>query len=299
MKKKISGLLVLAVICCVWYFAVSQDKTAGIYIEDVMIPNSENTFTKAQIIAPDNWEEEKLPLVFLCHGFHGTMNSAGGEGLASHLAENGIATIRMDFGHYVKDGEDWRQINRYTVDTMVSDQVLCADYMVEHYNVDPGRIGIFGRSLGGRAAMCCGNKHAGGYDYRAMVLVAPAGNGDAFQRYMGGAAAWEDFKKQAEEKGSVTHQDVILTPEFFSSIENYVPSETGGSFGAPVLVIYNTEDHVVLPRASLECARGYEDVRIIEITSKESPHGYEMGFEKSEIKDMLFEEITKFYRQNL
>ncbi len=56
---------------------------------------------------------------------------------------------------------------------------------------------------------------------------------------------------------------------------------------------------MVLPEVSLECARSYEDVKTIEITSVKSPHGYEMGFEKSEIKDMLFDEITKFYLENL
>ena len=95
------------------------------------------------------------------------------------------------------------------------------------------------------------------------------------------------------------HQGVVLTPAFFHSIESYVPSERGDQFHAPVLVIYNTEDHVVLPSASLECAKAYEQVKTIEITSAESPHGYEMGFTDSEIKDMLFSEIGAFYLKHL
>lgn len=292
-------LLTVCLAGCLWNLTGCSAKNRGICTFDVMMENEEGTYTKAQIVIPENWEEEKLPLICLSHGFHGTMNSAGGKYLARHLAENGIATIRMDFGHYEGADAGAVQVNQYTVDTMVSDQVLCMDYMAAHYNIDSDRIGIFGRSLGGRAAMKCGNEHAGGYDYKAMVLVAPAGNGSAFQRYMGGTKAWEKCKEEAGEKGSVTHQGVILTPAFFSSVEDYVPSETGYKFSAPVLVIYNTEDHVVLPEASLECAGAYEDVKIIEITSAESPHGYEMGFEKSEIKDMLFAEITAFYKENL
>lgn len=292
-------LLTVCLAGCLWNLTGCSAKNLGICTFDVMMENEEGTYTKAQIVIPENWEEEKLPLVCLSHGFHGTMNSAGGKLLARHLAENGIATIRMDFGHYEGAEAEAVQVNQYTVDTMVSDQVLCMDYMAAHYNIDPDRIGIFGRSLGGRAAMRCGNEHAGGYDYKAMVLVAPAGNGSAFQRYMGGTKAWEKFKKEAHKKGRVSYQNVILTPAFFSAIENYVPSETGYKFSAPVLVIYNTEDHVVLPEASLECASAYDDVKTIEITSSESPHGYEMGFEKSEIKDMLFAEITAFYKENL
>ena len=205
----------------------------------------------------------------------------------------------MDFSHYTAEDPDSPQTDQYTVKTMVEDQALCAKYMVDHFNGDPARIGVFGRSLGGRAAMALVNEKAGGYDYKALVLVAPAGNGDAFQRYMGGIEKWEAFKKKADRSGSVTHQGVVLTPEFFRSVEDYVPSENGYKFSRPVLVLYNTEDNVVLPSAAVECARSYKNHRLVEVTSSESPHGLEMGFEESEIKDMLFDEITAFYQETL
>lgn len=295
----ISIVILLWVLCAVISAAGCGPGSKEVLTEDVMIPNSEGTFTKAQITVPADYETEKLPAVVLSHGFHGTMNSAGMKDLAYALAENGIAAIRMNFSHNLSENPDSRQTNRYTVETMVSDQVLCARYMTEHYNIDSQKIGVFGRSLGGRAAMTLVNESAGGYDYKALVLVAPAGNQDAFQRYMGGDAKWEKFKREADEKGSVTYQGVVMTPSFFKNIEEYVPTETAYKYEHPVLVLYNTEDNVVLPEAAVECANSYKDHRLIEITSKKSPHGLEMGMKDSEIREMLFKDIIAFYQKNL
>ena len=288
-------LVSLAVSCA----APSTEGSEGeIITEDVVIPNSAGSYTRAQIILPADYAQRQLPLVTLSHGFRGNMDSAGGGYLAESLAKAGIATIRMDFARCA-DAEGKEQVNQYTVDTMISDQLSCIEYMIHNYHVDPNRIGLYGRSLGGRVAMTMANEDSGGYGYQALALVAPAGNGNALQYYMGGPQKWSAMKAKAVEQGSVTHQKVILTPEFFTSIEDYVPSETGNKFHQPVLVIYNTEDYVVLPQTSLECAGSYEDVTITEITSSKSPHGCEMGFQSSKIKDQLIDEITAFFKENL
>ena len=303
MKRRKQWLLILtavaALLLIICMMTGCGSKGGETLVKDVMIPNSQGTFTRAQAVLPSDYKERKIPVVTLSHGFHGTMNSAGAEALSHTLAENGIGAIRMDFSHYTAEDPDSAQTDQYTVETMVEDQVLCAKYMVDHFNGDSGRIGVFGRSLGGRAAMALANEKAGGIDCKGLILVAPAGNGDAFQRYMGGIEKWEAFKAEADRSGSVTHQGVVLTPEFFRSVEEYVPSENGYKFSRPVLVFYNTEDNVVLPSAAIECARSYEDHRIVEVTSAESPHGLEMGFEVSEIKDMIFDEIVKFYQETL
>lgn len=305
MSKKrhiITLLLLTACLCCTGILTGCERTETGensVIVKNLMIPNSEGTYTGAQAVLPANYEEEKVPVITLSHGFHGTMNSAGAEELAHVLAASGFAVIRMDFSHYVSDDPDSEQTCEYTVDTMTADQVLCVDYVVKHFNGDADRVGVFGRSLGGRAAMKLVNENIGGYDYKALVLVAPAGNGDAFQRYMGGNRKWEEFKLLAEEKGSVTYQNVVLTSAFFQSIEDYVPTEHAGKFQNPVLVFYNTEDNVVLPRVAVECAQAYCEHQLVEVTSAESPHGLEMGFKESDIKDRIFSRIVEFYEKTL
>ena len=130
-----------------------------------------------------------------------------------------------------------------------------------------------------------------------MALVAPAGNDNALQYYMVGG--WNQMKAEAEKNGSVTHQGIVLTSDFFKEIESYDPCDYGYKFGdKPVLVIYNTLDHVVLPETSLECANAYKNVTKIKITSN-GGHGYEMGYKHSKVKDMLIGRIRDFFLANL
>lgn len=275
-----------------------ENQEYSVIKKDIMLENSEGTFTKAQVIAPSDFEEKPYPLVTLSHGFRGSMDTAGGDALAENLAKSGFATIRMNYSHYI-DKEKGKQTNQYTAETMISDQLLCIDYMIKNYNVDKDKIGLYGRSLGGRVAMIMANENRGGYDYKALALIAPAGNKNALQYYMGGEEKWQKMKASAEKNGSVTHQGVVLTPDFFKDIEDNDPSKTGKGFRYPVLVIYNTEDYVVLPETSLECAEGYSEVKITEVTSEKSPHGYEMSFKNSRLKEQLTSELIQFFKKNL
>lgn len=299
MKKRMIFILLLTAITI---FNLSgcadEDKEYQVIKKDVMLQNEEGTYTKAQVIVPSDFEKKSYPLVTLSHGFRGSMDTAGGDALAENLAKAGFATIRMNYSHY-KDRKKDSQTNQYTVETMISDQLLCIDYMVNNYHVDKEKIGLYGRSLGGRVAMIMANENRGDYDYKALALIAPAGNQSALQYYMGGEAKWREMKATAEKKGSITHQGVVLTPDFFRTIEKEVPSRTGRYFKHPVLVIYNTEDYVVLPETSLECAKAYKDVQITKVTSKKSPHGYEMSFKHSELKEQLTMEIIGYFQQNL
>lgn len=303
MEKRIrAAILILcaALMCFLLLFAVSGRRDGeSVKIENMMLPAEDGTYIKAEFYIPQETECGKMPAVVLNHGFAGSMNSAGIGELSYTLAEHGIAAVRMDFAHRVSKAENSRVNNSYTVDTMVSDAVLCIDYMVEHYGADPTRIGIFGRSMGGRSAMKMANEKSGGYDYKGLVLVAPAGDDKAFFHYMGSREKWNAMKKEAEEKGSIVHQNVRLYPDFFSSVEAYIPSDYGYKFENPVLLFYNTEDYVVFPDTAKKCGICYSNCEMIEISSKKSPHGLEMGFEKSEIKNMIFKEIVHFYQKTL
>lgn len=299
-RKCAALILLIAVIFLLVTFAVGcrSDSSQRTITEDIIIPVGDGTYLKAQAVLPAEWQGKSLPLVSFSHGYGGTMNSAGGNYLAVSLAENGIATVRMDFAHY--DTEDCSEpINQYTVDTMAEDQRRCIDYMADTYQIDTKRIGLYGRSLGGRVAMTLANEHLGRYDYQALALVAPAGNATAMQDYMGGADTWEQMKAEAAQRGSIRQKNMTLTPDFFTAVEDYVPSEHGEGFSQPVMVIYNTKDYVVTPKTSKECASAYEDVQLIEVTTEKSPHGYEMGFKNSTLKDQLIGQITNFFSENL
>jgi dienelactone hydrolase len=244
-------------------------------------------------------QEEPCPLVFMAHGFKGTRNSGGAEELSKLLAAEGIAAVRIDFNSREKADKKSPKTDNYTLFNMTADGEMTIDYVLEHYNVDPERIGIHGRSMGGRVAMMMGNESKGGIDYKALSLVAPAGNAGAMIYYMGGQDQWEKMKVIAKENGFCEKQGLKLSYSWFEEFEQYNPAKTGHKFGdKPVLVHYNTLDHVVLPETSLECAAGYQNAEVIEVTTEDG-HGYEMGFETSKLKDQIMNSIVTFFVANL
>lgn len=221
-----------------------------------------------------------------------------GDGTYS-LAEAGYAAVRMDFNPRRSPEKDAPKTDLYDLKSMEDDMVRAVNYMIGHHSIDTDRLGLYARSMGGRVAMTMANEQLGGFDFKAMALVAPAGTDDAMVYYMGGSKSWEEMKKTASREGFIEHQGQKLTPEWFKEFEDYNPCDFGYKFGdRPVLVIYNTLDYVVTDETSRECAAAYKNSRVIEVTT-DNYHGYEMGYEKSDLKDYLMSEITDFFRINL
>ncbi len=268
------------------------DKEYDFKAYDFVIKNSRGTYTAGQITMPES--VESCPLVFVAHGFKGTMNSGGAAELSQRLSQKGIAAVRIDFNSRLRMDADSSKADEYTLSDMTDDAVLAISYCIGKYNIDADRIGLYGRSMGGRAVMIMANESKG-YDYKAMALVAPAGNDDAMIYYMGGKDKWNQMKALAAQKGHVFKQGLKLTPEWFDEFEKYNPAKTGYRFGdKPVLVFYNTLDNVVLPDTSLECAAGYENCSIVKVTTDDG-HGYEMSYKESELKNMIMNRITEHF----
>ena len=147
--------------------------------------------------------------------------------------------------------------------------------------------------------MMLANENVGDFDFKAMTLIAPAGNSDAMIYYMGGQENWETMKDIALRDGFCPKQSLELTYDWFTDFEKYDPSKTGHKFGEkPVLLYYNTLDTVVRPVTSLECAAGYSNIETIEVTTEDG-HGYEMGYEESELKEEIMSKITAFFATHL
>lgn len=282
-----------------------------IYSETIYMPLGDDTYIHAEAVFPEDafggaaTKEEidtdmnAVPLVLMGHGFTGTYNSGGAKELAHRLAEAGFATIRMDFDTKTAPSEKAANTNFYTLESMEEAMKMAADYMCGSYAIDEDAVYLYARSMGGRVAMMMANESYGGYDYKAMALVAPAGNEEAMIYYMGGPETWEKMKKEAGAagKGYTEKQGQKLVPEWFTQFEEYNPCDFGYKFGEkPVLVIYNTEDNVVTAETSKECAAAYENATEIEVTTEDG-HGYEMGYKESELKEQLMSAIVEFFNE--
>lgn len=294
-RSKWGVFALLLVFLCTFF--TSCETTTEYETYEFFLKNDRGTYTRAELVMPET--TKAAPLVFMAHGFKGTRNSGGAEELSCRLASKGIAAVRIDFNSYADDHKHAEKTRDYTLTTMVDDAVMTINYVLEHFDVDAERIGIHGRSMGGRVAMIMGNENKGGFDYRAMSLVAPAGNASAMVYYMGGQQKWDEMKATALEEGFCEKQGLKLSYDWFTDFEDYNPAKTGGNFGEkPVLVFYNTLDHVVLPETSKECAAGYQNVETIEVTTDDG-HGYEMGFDESALKDEIMDKIVDFFVENL
>ena len=272
--------------------------------EDFFLENADGTYTYCEIVAPDS--EEPYPLVSISHGIYGAINSGGARELSEMLASNGVAAVRVDFNRCLTDDPDKAlakdksgRTNEYTISDMLESNELAINYALDNYNVDKDRIGVYGRSFGGRVAMIMGNESWGGIDYKAMALIAPAGNEYALIHYMGGEKKWNELRAAAERDGKCVRGNLTLTPKWFEEYYEFNPALTGDKFGdKPVMVYYNTKDTVVEPKTSLDCAHAYSNVAIYEVTTDDG-HGYEMSYEHSEIKDEIMDRVVTFFKDNL
>ena len=313
-KYKLSAAVPVAAalcLCFVFAFALtgcgsSSDGTAEFdtVTEDFFLQNEDGTYTYGEIIAPVT--DDSFPLVSISHGIYGAINSGGARELSEMLASKGIAAVRVDFNRCLTNEPDTAlakdksgRANEYTISDMLESNMLAIHYALDHYNVDPDRIGVYGRSFGGRIAMLMGNESWGGIDYKAMALIAPAGNEYALIHYMGGQEKWDSLREAAQRDGSVVRGKLTLTPKWFEDYYKYNPALTGDKFGdKPVMVYYNTKDTVVEPKTSLDCAHAYSNVSIYEVTTDDG-HGYEMSYEDSAIKDEIMNRVVTFFSENL
>ena len=280
------------------------DQAFDTVTEDFFLQNEDGTYTYGEIVAPVS--EEAFPLVSISHGIYGAINSGGARQLSQMLASQGIAAVRVDFNRCLTDDPEEAlakdksgRTNEYTISDMLESNMLAINYALDNYNVDKDRIGVYGRSFGGRIAMVMGNESWGGIDYKAMALIAPAGNEYALIHYMGGQKEWDKLRKAADRDGSVVRGKLTLTPAWFEDYYKFNPALTGDKFGdKPVMVYYNTKDTVVEPETSLDCAHAYSNVSIYEVTTDDG-HGYEMSYEHSAIKDEIMDRVVTFFKDNL
>lgn len=140
--------------------------------ESFFLENNRGSYMYVEVSLPKG--EGPFPVVFMAHGFSGTIHSGGALELGARLAEAGIIAIRCDFDPFLAPDKSAKRTNAYALRDMEDDAATLIKYALDNYDADINRISIYGRSFGRRLAMSMANESIGGYDYKAMALVAPA-----------------------------------------------------------------------------------------------------------------------------
>ena len=219
--------LALAISCT----AVSAQTDSSFFIDGSM------GRLAAELQLPRLNEGEKCPVVIICHGFMGNMDSPLLTTIADNLVEAGIGALRFDFnGHGKSEGE--------FVNMTVPNEIDDALAVVAFAQKDPriSGISILGHSQGGVvAAMVAGR--LGKNIIQSAVLMAPA-------------AVLRDDALRGNTMGAT--YDPWHAPEYVEMPfglklgRNYIQTaltlpvyETASQYDGPALVIHGMADRVV------------------------------------------------------
>ncbi|MEM8981930.1 MAG: alpha/beta fold hydrolase [Pseudomonadota bacterium] len=200
-------------------------------------------------VYPDNHGGQPVPLVLLIHGHGGTRHEAGGfTQVAQRLADNGIASIRMDFPGCGESTESWTNNN---LTNMLTDIRAAKAFAVARGNIDTNRVGLLGFSMGGRLALLL----ADGQDrYPAIALWAPSATngGTHLVDYLGGPTQFATMKEQARNQGYAPFttfwgQDQRLGYQWFTDLEKSRPMDAVRRYQGELFVLWGDLDTVVDP----------------------------------------------------
>jgi len=152
------------------------------------------------------------PIVVMCHGFGG--NKAGRFRyyvlLAEKLAEQGIASLRFDFRG---SGDSEGNSSEMTLKGQIEDLHKAIDFIRDDPSIDPTRIGILGRSLGGAVAIktvCQRN------DIKSIALWVPLFSSQKWKEKWGKMQALAEGEKTELRyfNGHMPNKEFLL--QFFS-----------------------------------------------------------------------------------
>lgn len=120
----------------------------------------------------------RVPAVVICPGFAG--NKCGKfrifVTLAQELAKRGVAVLRFD---YRCSGDSEGEFQNITLEGKIDDTFKCLDFLSHDPQIDPTRLGLLGRSLGGVIAVLTARRFEA---IKSMVLWAPVFKSDPWRK---------------------------------------------------------------------------------------------------------------------
>ncbi len=285
MKRLICSVLVLAF--------VSLNAFADALSTPLMLDNGEYEIP-AIMTSPEG--RALVPGVILLHGSASHKNEVGDLylRLAEQLANNGIASIRIDFAG---TGDSPVDYTHYTLKTAVRDAEVALAFLRSQPQVDDHRIGVVGFSQGGLIAQLLLAQQPGIKSFVAWSSVASDGIGSF-------ADMFETLYMTAKREGQVEQQFAWRPPlsvsyEWFEQVMANQSLSGMAEYTGSVLAIAGSNDTVVPPTAAtkLIVASGSDVARAVII--KGADHIFNVLDENANQDEQLLEMTTEWFAEAL
>lgn len=285
MKRLICSVLVLAF--------VSLNAFADALSTPLMLDNGEYEIP-AIMTSPEG--TAVVPGVILLHGSASHKNEVGDLylRLAEQLANNGIASIRIDFAG---TGDSPVDYTHYTLKTAVRDAEVALAFLRSQPQVDDHRIGVVGFSQGGLIAQLLLAQQPGIKSFVAWSSVASDGIGPF-------ADMFETLYMTAKREGQVEQQFAWRPPlsisyEWFEQVMANQSLSGMAEYTGSVLAIAGSNDTVVPPTAAtrLIVASGSDVARAVII--KGADHIFNVLDENANQDEQLLEMTTEWFAEAL
>ena len=285
MKRLICSVLVLAF--------VSLSAFADALSTPLMLDNGEYEIP-AIMTSPEG--TAVVPGVILLHGSASHKNEVGDLylRLAEQLANNGIASIRIDFAG---TGDSPVDYTHYTLKTAVRDAEVALAFLRSQPQVDDHRIGVVGFSQGGLIAQLLLAQQPGIKSFVAWSSVASDGIGPF-------ADMFETLYMKAKREGQVEQQfawrpPLTISYEWFEQVMANQSLSGMAEYTGSVLAIAGSNDTVVPPTAAtrLIVASGSDVARAVII--KGADHIFNVLDENANQDEQLLEMTTEWFAEAL
>ncbi|HWG31643.1 MAG TPA: S9 family peptidase [Steroidobacteraceae bacterium] len=202
-------------------FLVVRDSLEGIQLakeKPITYPSSDGVMVPAYLTLPPGRENAKgLPAIVLPHGGPSARDEWGFDWLSQFFANRGYAVLQPNFRGSTGYGDAWFEENGFhSWPVAIGDVLAAGRWLVSQGIADPAKLGIFGWSYGGYAAL-----QSAVVDpnvFKAVIAVAPVTDLPAlkeeFRKYTSYAMMSQMVGDgpQTHEGSPVEHADKIKVP---------------------------------------------------------------------------------------